>query len=326
MKKRFIFLWILIGLGTTIASIAFSQTFPSPRAMNPNIGANFLFEGQKTNSNSADGFHLPESEFSFKSDIDPYFTANMIFSVAETNSGNYEISPEEVYADTISIPGVTFRIGKFYSFFGKQNRLHTHAFPFLDRPLISTALFDDGLNAAGLQASVLLPTNFFSELTVEGMQNFKTLAHLRTLFELGDFSTLELGASGVTHWAYGLDVTFKFRPTDRGQGRRINLSGEWMSGQVEGFTPQPDPSGLPTQGFDLYGQYEFLQQTYVQYRFDDLISSSTTRHGFLVGYAPSEFSVVRLQADRTFASGLTPENRVMAQLNFTIGFHPAHDY
>jgi len=326
MKKRAPLQWILAGIAGMAAAAAYGQTFPSPRAMNPNIGANFLFQGQKTASDPGDGFHVPEAEFSFKSDVDPYFTANMIFSVAETATGAYEISPEEVYADTIAIPRITFRIGKFYSFFGKQNRLHTHAYPFIDAPLISTALFGEGFNPSGIQASALLPLDFFSELTVEGMQNFRTLAHLRTLFDLGDFSTLELGASGVTRWAYGVDATFKFRPTDRGQGRRINLAGEWMSGQLDGFTTLPGPDGLPTRGYVVYGQYEFAQQTYGQYRFDNLISNSQTRHGILLGYAPTEFSVLRLQADRAFATAGPVENRVIAQLNFTIGFHPAHDY
>jgi hypothetical protein len=99
-----------------------------------------------------------------------------------------------------------------------------------------------------------------------------------------------------------------------------------MSGQLDGFTTNLTPSGQPTQGFDVHTQYEFIPKTYVQYRLDDLISNSTTRNGILIGYAPSEFSVLRLQLDRSVDSNSVVNNRILAQANFTIGFHPAHDY
>ena len=294
--------------------------------MNPNVGANFILEAQKSTSAASDGFRMREAEFSFKSDVDPYFTANMIFSVAEESPGTYSVTPEEVYADTTGIPGLTLRFGKFYNAFGKQNRLHTHAYTFVDAPLINTLLLGDGLNSVGISGSWLIPTAFFSELTIQAAENLYTLAHLKTVFDVSDFATLEVGVSAITRWAWGLDFTWKHRPTDRGQGRRFNLAGEWMSGSLQGFTPAPDPNGLPTQGFDLYSQYEFLPRVYFQYRFDDVISHSLTRHGILFAYAPSEFSVLRLQADRGFAPGALPESRIIAQTNFTIGFHPAHDY
>ncbi len=294
--------------------------------MNPDIGANFMIEAEKGSAHSSDGLRFREAEFSLKSDVDPYFTANMTFSVSQDSSGQYGITPEEVYVDTTALPSVTIRAGKFYGAFGKQNQLHTHAYPFIDAPLMSTALLDDGLNLPGVSASVLLPTSFFSELSVQGFENFRSLAHLRSLFDLNESSTLELGVSGLTKWAYGFDVTFKHRPTDRGQGRRLNVAGEWMSGEIDGFTTAPTVNGTPTQGFDVYGQYELFPKTYVQYRFDDLISSKRTRHGVLLGYAPSEFSVMRLQFDRGLGGALASENRVIAQMNFTIGFHPSHAY
>jgi hypothetical protein len=231
-----------------------------------------------------------------------------------------------VYGETTALPAVTVKVGKFYGAFGKQNILHTHIFPFIDRPLISSELLGEGLNAAGASASVLLPLPFFSEFTAQGFGNFVSLARWRNLFELGEAATLEAGVSAVNRWAYGVDLTFKHRPTDRGQGRRFNLAGEWMAGSLEGFTVTPTSDGLPTRGFDVYAQYEFIPRFYFQYRFDDLISNSTLRHGLLLGYAPSEFTVMRIQTDHASTSGAGIENRVLIQVSYTIGFHPSHDY
>ena len=306
---------------------SFAQNSGALRAMNPDVGANFLFESQKSTTKVNDGMSLREAEFSFKADVDPYLTANMIFSVARSDSGprDYTISPEEVYVDTTFIPSLTLRAGKFYDFFGKHNTLHTHAYPFINAPLINQALLGDGLNAAGVSASILLPTSFFSEFTVQEFDNFKTLAHLRTLLDINDDSTLEVGMSGVSKWAYGADITYKHRPTDRGMGRRFNVAGEWMSGQIDGFTQNVNPNGKPVQGFAVYSQFEFMPRTYLEYRFDDLLSGNSIRHNILLGYAPSEFSVFRVEYDRGLTSGLI-DNRLLAQVNITIGFHPAHDY
>jgi hypothetical protein len=329
-KYKIAIFWAGISvLISAIGSHAFAQG-PSAHAMNPDVGANFLIEGRRGSvvRGTDQGIHVRETEFSFKSDVDPYLTANMIFSVAPTdaNPREYTIEPEEAYVDTTFIPNVTLRAGKFYGFFGRHNILHTHAFPFIDAPLISQALLGGGLNSGGISASYLIPTHFFSELTVQGFENFYTLAHLRTLFDLDDDSTLELGISGVTKWAWGTDVTFKHRPTGVGMGRKFNLAGEWMSGQLDGYTTAPTADGKPTRGFGVYGQYEFLARTFAQYRFDDLISGETTRHGICLAYAPSEFSVFRLEYDHTRSPSSDPDNRVLAQINITIGFHPAHDY
>ena len=319
----------IMVLGSLSGLQAFAQgPVGASTAMNPNIGANFLMTAQRNTSKTANGISFEEAEFSFKSDVDPYLIANMVFSVSprSDNPNEFGIDPEEVYVDTTFIPKLTLRAGKFYGFFGRHNFLHTHAFPFIDAPLINQALLGDAINGTGLSAFILLPTSFFSELTLQGYENFKTLAHLRTLAEINDDSTLELGVSGVSQWAWGVDVTYKHRPTDRGQGMRFNLAGEWMSGRLDGYSTVLNANGTPTQGFAAYAQWEFFARTYLQYRFDDVKSNQTNRQSVLLAYSPSEFSVFRMQYDQTRAPDAQLEHRVIAQLNVTIGAHPAHDY
>lgn len=327
--KNVCFLVLVLAAVSFKSSLSFAETGPgAARAMNPDIGANFLTWYRKSTTKVGDGVALQESEFSLKSDVDPYLTANAIFSIApkDLGSSEFKIEPEEIYVDSTFIRGITLRAGKFYGFFGKQNILHTHAFPFIDAPLVNQALLGDGLNDAGISASALLPTDFFSELSVQGLGNFKSLAHLRALIDVNDDSTLEFGASGVTKWAWGADLTFKHRPTDRGQGRRFNVGLEWMSGSLDGYTVKPTNSGAPVQGYTAYSQYEFLAHTYAQYRFEELLSSSLNRNGVLLAYAPSEFSAFRLQYDYANNGTTTHEHRILAQMNITIGFHPPHDY
>ena len=300
------------------------------KAMNPDIGANFLGTFQRNTSHSLQGFAIQEAEFSLKSDVDPYLTANMVFSVAPSasNPKEYTIEPEEIFVDSTFIKGLTLRAGKFYAAFGKQNLLHTHAFPFIDAPLVNQAILGDGFNEAGMGAYYLIPTTFFSELIVQGFGDFKSLAHLHSLFELSDDSTLEVGATGVTQSAWGIDLTYKHRPTDRGQGRRFNLGIEWMSGSLNGYASVRSLNGGVPQGFTAYTQYEFLPMTYAQIRFEDLISQAIHRTGVLVGFAPSEFSAFRVQYDYSPMAQTTgmAEHRMIAQMNITIGAHPAHDY
>ena len=313
-----------------VSSAAYAQNPGAAHAMNPDVGANFLIEGRHASEvkDISQGVTLREAEFSFKSDVDPFWTAMMIFSVShsDNNAKEYGIEPEEVYIDSTFIPNLTLRAGKFYGLFGKHNSLHTHAFPFIDAPLVNQALLGDGLNAPGVSASYLIPTPFFSEMTIQGFENFKTLAHLRSLFDVNEDSTLEIGFSGVTKWAYAADVTYKHRSTGEGLGRRFNVAGEWMSGQLDGFTTASTINGTPTQGFNVYTQYEFLLHAFAEYRFDELLSEKTTRHSILFAYDPSEFSEFRLEYDHTRYLNGNPDNRVLAQVNITIGFHPAHSY
>ena len=62
--------------------------------------------------------------------------------------------------------GVLLKAGKFYAEFGRHNRLHAHAFPFLDASLVHQRLLGgEGLNEAGLSLSWLTPLPWFVEIT-----------------------------------------------------------------------------------------------------------------------------------------------------------------
>ena len=295
----------------------------SIRALNPNIGVNFLTKYEQNSFNQNEGFAVQEAELSMKADVDPYLTASVMLSVSPKTPGGdeYSINPEELFVETIFIPKLTLRAGKFYGAFGKHNLLHTHAFPFVDAPLVSSSVLgNEGFNQTGVSAALLLPTTWYSEMILQSFGNSRNLAHYRNLFDLNDDTTLEFGISGMTQWAWGVDLTLKHRPTGTGQGRRFNLGAEWISGLNQLV------SLMPTQGVVAYFQYEFIKQTYIQYRFDDVLNLNIARNGALLGYAPTEFSAFRVQYDLTRLTTAVNEHRVIAQMNISIGAHPAHDY
>src|SRR5262249_22687810 len=145
-------------------------------------------------------------------DVDPYFHANALISLTqEAGTTDFGVDPEEVYFETISIPLATFKAGKFKAALGKENQLHTHAFPFIDPPLINDILLgDEGLNEMGVSASVLLPAPWFMEVTAQGIgtnndvlynpSDSKQMAWLgewRNLWDVNDDLTLEWNLFGT---------------------------------------------------------------------------------------------------------------------------------
>ena len=349
--------------------------------MNPDISANALF--LYTNSNRSNmydsssgngelnGMSLQEAEVQLLSDVDPYTRLNGVLSVHQeapvspARSGEWKIEPEEFYVESIALPLVTLRGGKFKAAFGRHNMMHTHAFPFVDQPLVNQVFFgDEGLNDVGLSAATLLPVGWYSELTAqilsgrtenESAFNSRStnanvyVAHFKNLFDLTDDLTLEFGlsdaygsneprdpqqppATGVSN-LYGSDLTFKWRPSEGGKYHALIWSTEYMNRQVN--------RSLYTNhgvGYASWLQYQFAQRWWVQARSeyvqarekDPSVTNAPAefqrKYSALVGFFPSEFSGARVQYSYLEDGRETPEHKVYLQLNFTIGAHPAHSY
>lgn len=130
-------------------------------AFNPEMSANTLFlyrNGSRGNSSSdvePNGFSLQEAELQFFSDVDVYARVAVLLSLHEEN-GDWHLEPEEAFAESISLPFVTVKAGKFKTSLGKYNTYHTHALPFVDQNLVNQVILgDEGLNNVGLSAAVI---------------------------------------------------------------------------------------------------------------------------------------------------------------------------
>jgi hypothetical protein len=333
-------------------------------AFNPDISANFLGIAQHGTAYSGDrsvkphnGLDLQEAELQFSADVDPYLRAVALLSFSqEDGKTSYGVDPEEIYAETISLPWITLRAGKFKMAFGRHNQLHSHAYPFIDAPLIHQRLLgEEGLNENAVSAAALLPAPWFSELTLQalGLQNeslFKsrnsgdlgTLAHFKNLWDLNDSLTMELGLSGVAGRnefgnnasLVGSDLTFKWRPAEGGKYRALIWSWEYLLAQRVGLA---DATTLESQqklgGLATWLQYQFAERWWVQGRYEYVgmprsqALNVATKESALLAFLPSEFSALRLQYDWIQDQARSQHDHAIAfQYNISIGAHPAHAY
>jgi hypothetical protein len=108
------------------------------------------------------GTSLKESELSIAANVDPYFRGSMLLSVDESNAA----SVEEASFQTIGLGnGLTIKGGRFFSAIGYQNEIHSHAWDFVDEPLVYRAFLGGGNYADdGLQFKWLAPTDSLIEL------------------------------------------------------------------------------------------------------------------------------------------------------------------
>lgn len=307
------------------------------------------------------GFTIQEVELRASAVVDPFFRADVSLS------GNAEgIAFEEAYLTTLELPRVTLRAGQMTATVGRHNILHTHAFPFITAPLPWRVLFGpEGLRDPGVSADVLLPLPFYAELTAqvfsgewapfEGSvednpltaadeavpdrrrdRDFAYVGHAKTLFDLSDATTLELGASyiggrngfaGMTNVVAG-DVTLKWKPLEAERYMGFDWTTEYVWVERQHAPVEHTRGG----GYTAL-RYQFAQQWWVQGRGAVLglprgDDARTFRGEALVAFVPSEFSALRLQyaieKEEHSAAGFVHE--VFAQLVFSIGPHPAHAY
>ncbi|MCB0412555.1 MAG: hypothetical protein KDD22_08525 [Bdellovibrionales bacterium] len=333
-------------------------------AFNPDIGVNLLGLYQRGTELSDDrtvvphnGFSLQEAEIQFTSDVDPYSRATALFSVhQEDGSEEYAIEPEEIYLESISLPWITLKAGKFKTAFGKHNQLHTHAFPFIDAPLVYQYLLGgEGLNEVGVSAAALIPVDWYSEVTLQalGASNEQLFAspqsgdiagviHLKNLWDLTDDLTFEFGISGtsgknqyhLTSSAYGTDLTFKWRPSEKGKYHALIWSTEYLRGNRDGFVDSnTNETRKELGGVASWVQYQFAQRWWVQGRYEYVGLPRDPEYGlqdkqsYLIGFFPSEFSGFRFQYDKQyFGSRDHTDHTFSLQYNLSIGAHPAHAY
>jgi hypothetical protein len=344
---------------------AYSFSYAQVRST-PDISVNFLGLYLNGNGVSSDpqapvhkGFSFQEAELQFMSDVDSYLRASALFSVGQEAGGEYSIDPEEIFLETISIPSLTLRAGKFKMALGKHNQLHTHAFPFIDAPLIHQRLVgDEGLNESGVSASLLLPTSWYSELTLQAFSlnnedlygstdsnHTGGLVRFKNLWDLTDDLTLELGLSNTRgrnemneiSELTGADLTLKWRPAEGGKYSAFVWSTEYMNGDRSGRLLDPTDSNSPSiarlAGYATWVQYQFTQRWWAQARYEILGTTRSegiarkNKKSFLVGFFPTEFSGFRLQYDHLETSEIDRhEDTIGLQYNITIGAHPAHSY
>ncbi len=117
---------------------------------------------------ATEGLALGHSELAISSNIDDKFYGSMTLGFGLHPGEPTEIEVEEAYIQTLpgsGMPnGLRVKAGRALWTFGYLNELHAHADDFADRPLPYRAFLDGAYNDDGFEASLVLPTDLYSEV------------------------------------------------------------------------------------------------------------------------------------------------------------------
>jgi hypothetical protein len=302
---------------------------------------------------------LQEVEFGFSNPVDPYGRSDLILSVERQDDGSYDAHIEEGYFTYTHLPyDLQVRVGKFYSVFGRANLYHTHAMPWVDRPLPIRTLFgDEGLNDAGGEISWLVPNPWdaYIELTQDvqsngneaefagsGANGLMYVTHLKNYFDLTSDTSLEFGGSFATGTngtgnggspktnVEGLDLTYKWKPYQQGLYKSLT----WMSEALFNQKDEASDGTVTSQGWYSSLEYQLTKRwfTFERYGYSEYPdSSSLHENAYSVGltFHQSEFMFWRLQYEHTNGdnyAGDVDRDQLFLQADFLIGLHPAHKY
>jgi len=212
------------------------------------------------------GFTLGESELTLAANVDPYFFANLTTAITGDNS----ISVEEAYVKTIALPsGLSLKAGRFFSGLGYVNEIHSHAWDFVDQPLVYQAMFGGQLAQDGAQLKWVAPTDLFVELGAEtgngkqfprtrlagnGLNGGALLAHVGN--DIGDSTSWRAGVSWLSARAEGRsfsDVTAGGAPIEDG------FSGDSRTWVLDGILKWSPHGNATVHSLKL--QAEYLQRS-----------------------------------------------------------------
>ena len=239
-------------------------------------------------------FNLGESELTLSASVDPYFAATLIAAITPED----EIEVEEAFFRTLALPsGLTAKGGRFFSGFGYLNEVHSHAWDFIDQPLVYQALFANQMAQDGMQVKWLAPTDLFVELGAEsgnggafpGTRRDRNNLNGTTLFahlggDLGESTSWRAGGSWIdldaedrsyedadesgtpvfnaftgSSRTWALDAVLKWRPYGDVSRRELKLQGEYFERKEKGQL------AFDTEGLGLSDVYRSRQSGwYVQ--------------------------------------------------------------
>ena len=206
----------------------------------------------------------------------------------------------------------------------------------------------EGLNDVAVNAAWLMPTPWFSELTLgvdrgsheivlnsgepDGARCDGPLAEPVRPFVGHDPRDRVSGLSGLNAYdgrsaLAGTDVTLKSHGRGRRQFNKLIWQSEYLWMDVDGA-----PADARLGGLYSTIEYAIARRFWLGGRYDlvgipEPPGGGQTQAATLIGvFVPTEFSALRLQAQRQFLPDDHTIDSVVAQLDFTIGAHPAHSY
>lgn len=334
------------------------------RDFNPAISVNSLFLGSGFSGLAGDsaappgdaeadeflesGLRHQETEFQFTSTIDPYTSADFIFTFEDG-----EFGLEEGYVTSNVLPqGIGLRAGQIFVPLGQENMLHTHQLPFVQRSLFGGSMFGEALAEFGVEASWLTPLPWFTELRgaafngddegfFDGPDDWDLayLGGLDALWDLTEGATFSVGAdylggpnsSGAADdeaWSHLLSgvLRYKWRSPRRATQHSFEVLAEYLYAERDAALAAEKSID---RGLYAYANLKFARRWWIQGRYDwfdpQAETEASQRASFVLAFVPSEFGALRFQTSFVDAPDDSFQEFFL-QYNFTIGSHPAHKY
>lgn len=299
--------------------------------------------GDQAENPSRTGFNFQGIELGIQSIVDPYVRADIFIVFTED-----QVEVEEAAVTTLALPyHFQIKAGKLLAQFGRENTHHLEQLNFADYSPLSRYTFgNEGFKEVGVEASVLFPLPWFSQLTAQALQgentgnfdgtrkgDFAYLAHLTNTFDLSPTLTLQHGFSGAFGFnntdvgnqtqIYGTDLYLRWRPSTR---RGIKWQTEYMYRRQETGT-----SGFVTDGgLDSQLIFQIARRWETGLRFDWLglpdVGFKQRDLSYQLTFLATEFFKLRAQYNYIVTDTTRDGHEAFLQMQFNIGPHGAHSF
>ena len=126
------------------------------------------FQTGHESERAAEGLSLGHSEITLSSNVDDKFQGGLTLGLGAHPGEPAEVEIEEAYIRTLPgmglADGMRVQAGRALWTFGYLNELHAHADDFSDRPLPYRAFLDNAFNDDGVEVSMVLPSDLYTEI------------------------------------------------------------------------------------------------------------------------------------------------------------------
>lgn len=221
------------------------------------------------------GLSIDESELNFSANVDDKFYGSLTAALV-LEEGSQIVELEEAYVQTLPafglLRGLTVKAGRAFWTFGYLNEHHAHTDDFADRPLPYRVFLNRAFNDDGVQASYVLPIDFYTELGAgmyrgddfpfggsdgSGIEAWSVFARLGG--DIGANQNWRIGGSVLSGRArsgrntegivftgdtalYGADFRYSWAPTGNRRQQELILQAEYIWRDEDGFyTGGEDP-------------------------------------------------------------------------------------
>lgn len=261
-----------------------------------------------------EGVALDESELNFSANVDDKFFGSMTAAIVRED-GEDKVELEEAFIQTmpgVGLPdGLSVKAGRALWTLGYLNSQHAHTDDFADRPLTNRVFLNSAYNDDGVEASYVLPTDFYTEIggglfrgddfplggsNGEGAGAWSAYARIGD--DIGDNQSWRVGGyllSGEANGGrasnedavtfigdsnlYVADLRYTWAPTGNPRAQEVTLQGEYFLRDDEG-TYEDTGASTGAVAFDdsasgwyVQSTYKFLPQWRVGARYSELQSA-----------------------------------------------------